>query len=60
MSTTDIRGKAFEVGQKVARAAISGNSARLYLQEVTRVEGGHVYLDHSPQYLRLPTNVVIL
>lgn len=56
----DFRGQEFTVGQQVVRACVSGSSPYLNICEVTKIEDGKVYLDHSPQALVHTNRVMIL
>lgn len=57
----DLEGKIIEVGDKVARAVIRGNSyPRIEICNVTKVEGNKVYLDDSPRALIFSTRVLIV
>jgi len=57
---TDLRGFTFTVGCKVARAVIWGNSPRLEICTVTRIEDGKLYLDNSKQAIRALDRLVII
>jgi hypothetical protein len=56
----DMKGFAFHVGCKVARAVMWGKSPKLDICEVTRIEDGKIYLDHSKQAIRFPTRLLII
>lgn len=58
----DGRGKAFAVGQLVAKAAkaYQVDGLRCVVATVTKVDDEKVYLDDSKQPLRFPERVLIL
>jgi hypothetical protein len=56
----DIQGFTFTVGCKVARAVIWGNSPRLEICTVTRIDDGKLYLDNSKQAIRALDRLVII
>lgn len=56
----DVQGFTFTVGCKVARAVIWGNSPRLEICTVTKIEGGKLYLDNSKQAIRALDRLVII
>jgi hypothetical protein len=56
----DMKGFAFNVGCKVARAVMWGKSPKLDICEVTRIEGGKLYLDDSKQAIRFPERLLII
>ena len=59
---TDVQGKTFAVGQKVARAVKIGavDGVEVKITEVTKVNGDKVYLDNSPQPIKFPARLAIL
>ena len=59
---TDVQGKTFEVGQKVARAVKIGavDGVKVVITEVTKVDGDKIYLDNSPQPIKFPARLAIL
>ena len=56
----DMKGFAFNVGCKVARAVMWGKSPKLDICEVTRIEDGKIYLDDSKQAIRYPDRLLII
>lgn len=56
----DIQGFTFTVGCKVARAIIWGNSPRLEICTVTKIEGDKLYLNDSKQAIRALDRLVII
>lgn len=55
----DISGKVINLGDTVARAVSYGSSPRLYIAKVTKVdEQNRIYLDGSPQYIRLASTTL--
>lgn len=56
----DLQGRILEVGQRVARAYRSGNSAELELRRVSRIEDGKLYLDGSRVPVQTFSNLLIL
>lgn len=56
----DIQGFTFTVGCKVARAVIWGNSPRLEICTVTKIDSGKLYLDNSKQAIRALDRLVII
>ncbi len=56
----DVQGFTFTVGCKVARAVIWGNSPRLEICTVTKIDGGKLYLDNSKQAIRALDRLVII
>jgi hypothetical protein len=56
----DMKGFAFQVGCKVARAVMWGKSPKLDICEVTRIEDGKIYLDYSKQAMRFPERLLII
>lgn len=56
----DILGFTFTLGCRVARATIWGNSPRLELCTVTRIENGKLYLDNSKVAIRALDRLVIV
>lgn len=56
----DMKGFAFTVGCKVARAVVQGQSPALTICEVTRIEDGKVYLDNSKQAIRFTNRLLII
>jgi hypothetical protein len=55
-----MKGFAFSVGCKVARAVMWGNSPKLDICEVTRIEDGKIYLNDSKQAIRFPDQLLII
>lgn len=62
MSTdlVDMRQRQFKVGDKVARATVSGRSANLMVSEVTHIANGNVYLDGSKVKINYPGRLLIV
>lgn len=56
----DMRGFAFNVGCKVARAVTYGNSPRIDICTVTAIKEGKLYLDDSAHLIRFPGRLVII
>lgn len=56
----DVQGFTFTVGCRVARAVIWGNSPRLEICTVTRIDSGKLYLDNSKQAIRALDRLVII
>ncbi len=56
----DLKGFAFTVGCKVARAVMWGKSPILSICEVTRIEDGKMYLDNSKQPIKFPDRLLII
>lgn len=56
----DVQGFTFTVGCRVARAVIWGNSPRLEICTVTKIDGGKLYLDNSKQAIRALDRLVII
>ena len=56
----DMKGFAFNIGCKVARATMWGKSPRIEICEVTRIENGKLYLDNSKQHIRYPERLLIV
>lgn len=56
----DMKGFAFNVGCKVARAVVYGRSPQIEICEVTRIEDGKMYLDNSKQAIRYPDRLLII
>jgi hypothetical protein len=60
----DVRGKEFEVGQKVARAVslYQGGSAAVVVAIVTHVDPwpGGIYLDNSKRPMKFPERLAII
>jgi len=59
---TDVQGKAFAEGQKVARAVSlnRGGSCTVQVCKVTSIDGNKVYLDNSPQPIKFHSRLAIL
>ena len=60
---TDVQGKTFAVGQKVARArSMFSRGDGLYVEivEVTKIDGDKIYLDGSKQPIKFPARLAIL
>jgi hypothetical protein len=55
-----MKGFAFNVGCKVARAVLWGKSPKLDICEVTRIEDGKIYLNDSKQAIRFPDRLLII
>lgn len=61
MSTPkDMKGYAFNVGCKVIRAVVSGQSPKLAECEVTRIEDDKIYLDNSKIAIKYPRRLLII
>ncbi len=62
MSTklVDMRGQAFVVGDKVAKAYQSGRSCNLQVGAVTRIENGKMYMDNSKVAINFPGRLLIV
>jgi hypothetical protein len=56
----DVQGFTFTVGCRVARAVVWGNSPRLEICTVTKIDGGKLYLDNSKQAIRALDRLVII
>lgn len=56
----DMKGFAFNVDCKVARATMWGKSPRIEICTVTRIEAGKLYLDDSKQHIRYPERLLII
>jgi hypothetical protein len=56
----DMKGYAFSIGCKVARAAIYGKSPMINICEVTAIKDGRLYLDHSKQPIKFPERLLII
>lgn len=56
----DMKGFAFNVGCKVARAELWGKSPRITICEVTRIENNKLYLDDSKQAMKYPDRLLII
>lgn len=57
---TDMKGFAFNEGCKVVRAVISGQSPKLAICEVTKIENGKIYLDGSKKAINFPKRLLII
>ena len=59
---TDVQGKTFAVGQKVARAVKIGavDGVEVKITEVTKVDGDKVYLNGSKQPMKFPERLAII
>lgn len=61
MSTPkDMKGFAFNVGCKVARAMVVGQSPKIHISEVTRIENEKIYLDGSKIAIKYPHRLLII
>lgn len=62
MSTSlrDMRGQAFVVGDRVAKAYQSGRSCNLLVGTVTRIENGKMYMDNSKVAINFPGRLLIV
>lgn len=56
----DFQGRKLEVGQKVARAYRYGNSAKIEIRSVERIENGKLYLSGSRVPIQSLDNLVIM
>ena len=56
----DMKGFAFNVGCKVARAELWGKSPRITICEVTKIEDGKMYLDNSKHPMKYPERLLII
>lgn len=56
----DMRGRNFQVGDKVARASIVGRSGEVEIVEVTRIEDGKMYMGGSKVAVRFPSRMLIV
>lgn len=56
----DMKGFAFSVGCKVARAVMWGKSPKIDICEVTDIKDGKLYLDQSKQPIRFPERLLII
>lgn len=56
----DMRGVAFKVGDRVAKAIKSGYAVNLELATVSRLDGGKVYLSGSKVPVRFPGRCLIV
>jgi hypothetical protein len=56
----DLMGFSFQVGCKVARAVMWGQSPKIDICEVTRIEDGKLYLDNSKQAIKFPNRLLII
>jgi hypothetical protein len=56
----DMKGFAFNVGCKVARATMWGKSPMLSICEVTDIKDGRIYLDSSKQPMKFPERLLII
>lgn len=59
---TDVRGRQFVVGQRVARAAklYQTDGLGVIICEVTKIDGEKLYLDYSKQPIKFPDRLAIL
>ena len=59
---TDVRGKAYVVGHRVARADKMFKTDGLFVKivEVTRIDGEKLYIDHSKQPIKFPDRMCII
>lgn len=56
----DMKGFAFNVGCKVARATMWGRSPHLEICTVTKIDGNKLYLDNSKQPIKFPERLLII
>lgn len=58
----DVQGKAFAIGQKVAKAYtfFGGSSAAVEIVYVTKVDGDKVYLNDSKRPMNFPERLCIV
>lgn len=56
----DLKGFSFTLGCKVARAVVWGNSPKIDICTVTRIDSGKLYLDNSKQAIRAPERLLII
>lgn len=56
----DMKGYAFNIGCKVARAVVIGKSPRIDICEVTDIKEDRLYLDNSTQPIRFPERLLII
>ncbi len=56
----DMKGFSFNVGCKVVRSVMSGQSPKLAICEVTRIEDGKIYLDGSKKAINFPNRLLII
>lgn len=56
----DMKGYAFNIGCKVARATLWGKSPIITICEVTDIKDGRIYLDNSKQPIRFPERLLII
>lgn len=59
---TDVCGKTFRVGQRVARAAklFKVDGLHIVITEVTKVTDDKLYLDHSTRPVKFPERLAII
>lgn len=57
---TDMRGRTYAVGDKVARARVSDRSGAVEIVEVTRIEDGKMYMGGSKVAVRFPNRMLIV
>lgn len=55
-----MKGYAFNVGCKVARAVNNGRNSVIRICEVTRIENNAIYLDNSKVAIRYPGRLLII
>ena len=60
MTPLDMKGFAFNVGCKVARAVVNGQNPALLIQEVTKIDKGRIYLDNSKVPIRYTDRLLII
>jgi hypothetical protein len=56
----DMRGKAFKVGDRVARAIRAGMAVNLEIATVTRIDDGKLYLNDSKVAINYPGRMLIV
>lgn len=56
----DMRGIAYKVGYKVAKADSYGSSATIRVSEVTKIENGKMYLDDAKVAINYPGRMLII
>ena len=56
----DMKGFSFQEGCKVARAVMWGQSPKLAICEVTKIDGDKLYLDDSKQPIKFPERLLII
>lgn len=56
----DMYGNVYKVGDRVAKAYVSGRSSNLQVGTVTRIENGKMYMDNSKQPVWYPGRMLIV